>query len=210
MGGACLVWLGISLLGTGLGIPCILWFIQAVALAVSMPPKKGMGKSKGKEPAKRPPARQAMPPSSSDEEEDEAAQQEILAKLAALERSRGVPSGQLSGARDQRASKRVSTATFQCEVLTHLSLLEGSTGAVAAQPGSLEAGGMADLEEQEAQEMAEGPPIAVVVDQPEPVGAVVRRGRCRILICGHSMIFWAVHQAKRTPLGSQLGLSRWA
>ncbi|XP_054836942.1 uncharacterized protein LOC129330780 isoform X2 [Eublepharis macularius] len=74
----------------------------------------------------------------------------------------------------------------------------------------LEAAGSAAQVEEEVAEVAEIPQIAVAVDQPEQEGAVVRCGRCRILICGHSMIFWAAHQAKRTHLGSQLGLSRWA
>lgn len=36
------------------------------------------------------------------------------------------------------------------------------------------------------------------------------RSRLRVLICGHSMIFWAAHRAKRSAAGSQLGLSRMA
>ncbi|XP_060108061.1 keratin, type II cytoskeletal 7-like [Heteronotia binoei] len=40
--------------------------------------------------------------------------------------------------------------------------------------------------------------------------AVVRRERQKILIAGHSMVFWAAHQARRSPIGSQLGLSKWA
>ncbi|XP_054837616.1 uncharacterized protein LOC129331223 [Eublepharis macularius] len=52
--------------------------------------------------------------------------------------------------------------------------------------------------------------VALVVQPPEAEGAVAWRDRIRILICGHSMVFWAAHQAKRTRIGSQLGLSRWA
>lgn len=36
-------------------------------------------------------------------------------------------------------------------------------------------------------------------------GAGGRKGKVSILICGHSMIFWAVHWAKRSSFGSQLG-----
>lgn len=32
----------------------------------------------------------------------------------------------------------------------------------------------------------------------------------RITICGHSMVFWAAHEAKRFPFGSHLGLWEWA
>ncbi|XP_054828798.1 uncharacterized protein LOC129341752 [Eublepharis macularius] len=53
------------------------------------------------------------------------------------------------------------------------------------------------------------PPVAVAVD-PVDVPGVFRRGRQRILICGHSYVFWAAHQARRTPVGSQLGLSERA
>ncbi|XP_054838220.1 uncharacterized protein LOC129336467 [Eublepharis macularius] len=178
-----------------------------------MPPKKGVGVSKGKQPAKRPAAGRGLPASSSDEDEGEAARQEILAKLAALERSKGAGYGQPAASRAQRASKRVSSATFQRDVLNRLSALEGSVeaaGAAEGRSGGSEPGGAVELEAQATTESAEEPPVAVVVDQPEGDGAVVRRGRCRILICGHSMIFWAAHQAKRTPWGSQLGLSRWA
>ncbi|XP_054851801.1 uncharacterized protein LOC129340931 [Eublepharis macularius] len=57
---------------------------------------------------------------------------------------------------------------------------------------------------------AEAGQLALVVQPPEAEGAVGRQERVRILICGHSMIFWAAHQARRSWIGSQLGLSRWA
>lgn len=42
------------------------------------------------------------------------------------------------------------------------------------------------------------------------LGSLVRREKLRILIAGHSVVFWAAHQAGLTPIGSQLGLSAWA
>ncbi|XP_015268388.1 PREDICTED: dual specificity protein phosphatase 12 isoform X1 [Gekko japonicus] len=41
-------------------------------------------------------------------------------------------------------------------------------------------------------------------------GVAGRRERRRITICGHSAIFWAALQAKKKPIGSQLGLSELA
>lgn len=42
------------------------------------------------------------------------------------------------------------------------------------------------------------------------VGTVPCQGRQRILICGHSIVFWAAHRARRIPIGSQLRLNGWA
>ncbi|XP_054851803.1 uncharacterized protein LOC129340933 [Eublepharis macularius] len=179
-----------------------------------MPPKKGVGNSKGKQPAKRPKVSGPPPDSSSDEEDSGSLRQEILAKLALLERAKGVSSGQVVPGRAGRASKKVSRATFQRDVLTRLSVLESYTGGEMSGAGvlqeDLDRAGPSARAEDDTAEVSEVPPVAVAVDQVEPEGAVVRRGRCRILICGHSMVFWAAHQAKRTHLGSQLGLSRWA
>lgn len=41
------------------------------------------------------------------------------------------------------------------------------------------------------------------------IGAGVRWERKRILVCRHSYVFWAAHQAKRAFLGTQLQLSEW-
>ncbi|XP_061440306.1 uncharacterized protein LOC133364152 isoform X2 [Rhineura floridana] len=47
-------------------------------------------------------------------------------------------------------------------------------------------------------------------------GQLVRAGcwmgmeQTQILICGHSMIFWAARRAVKSSMGLQLGLSRWA
>ncbi|XP_042315072.1 uncharacterized protein LOC121926287 isoform X2 [Sceloporus undulatus] len=38
-------------------------------------------------------------------------------------------------------------------------------------------------------------------------GAVCSVMRHRVLICGHSMVFWTARQARRSHFGSQLGLS---
>ncbi|XP_015262016.1 PREDICTED: uncharacterized protein LOC107106395, partial [Gekko japonicus] len=42
------------------------------------------------------------------------------------------------------------------------------------------------------------------------LGFLVIAERKRVLICGHSFVFWAAHRASGTALGSQLGLSQWA
>ncbi|XP_054844968.1 uncharacterized protein LOC129336035 [Eublepharis macularius] len=80
------------------------------------------------------------------------------------------------------------------------------------------AGEVLEVQEASGTEQAwadEGGPLALAVEPPvaesaEDTGVVSHRGRLRILICRHSMVFWAVHQAKRTQMGSQLGLSEWA
>ncbi|XP_054830943.1 uncharacterized protein LOC129326671 [Eublepharis macularius] len=56
--------------------------------------------------------------------------------------------------------------------------------------------------------MVDPTPVALAVEPGE--GAVSCREKRRILICGHSMVFWAAHQARRSAVGSQLGLSEWA
>ncbi|XP_054843130.1 uncharacterized protein LOC129334818 [Eublepharis macularius] len=53
-------------------------------------------------------------------------------------------------------------------------------------------------------------PVAVAVEPVECGGSRARGARQRILICGHSYVFWAAHQARRTSVGSQLGLSEKA
>ncbi|XP_054826926.1 uncharacterized protein LOC129336105 isoform X1 [Eublepharis macularius] len=71
-----------------------------------------------------------------------------------------------------------------------------------------EVGAAADEADQGAEVVAA--PVALAVEPEEDLGAVSCREKQRILICGHSMVFWAAHQARRTRIGSQLGLSDWA
>ncbi|XP_054830429.1 uncharacterized protein LOC129343873 [Eublepharis macularius] len=181
-----------------------------------MPPKKGVGTSKGKQPAKRPPAKRAPPPalSSSDDEGVDGAQQEILARIAALESSRGVSAASVGGAKRPRSTRASSRVAFQTEVLKRLSALEGTANqggddaSGAIEPGETDLPGESGTDDQAGSQVAL--PVAVAVDNALGDGAVAHRGRCSILICGHSFVFWAAHQAKRTAFGSQLGLSQWA
>ncbi|XP_054852797.1 uncharacterized protein LOC129341561 isoform X1 [Eublepharis macularius] len=137
-----------------------------------MPPKKGVGNSKGKQPAKRPKVSGPPPDSSSDEEDSGSLRQEILAKLALLERAKGVSSGQVVPGRAGRASKKVSRATFQRDVLTRLSVLESSTGGEMSGAGvlqeDLDRAGPSARAEDDTAEVSEVPPVAVAVDQVEP------------------------------------------
>lgn len=49
--------------------------------------------------------------------------------------------------------------------------------------------------------------VPIVLTVVSFLGAVASLGRRRVLICSHSFVFWAAHCAKRTAVGTQLGLS---
>ncbi|XP_061495666.1 uncharacterized protein LOC133390651 [Rhineura floridana] len=53
-------------------------------------------------------------------------------------------------------------------------------------------------------------PVAGLAAPLVGTGCWTGREQTRILICGHSMIFWAARRAARSSMGSQLGLSHWA
>ncbi|XP_060111014.1 uncharacterized protein LOC132583378 [Heteronotia binoei] len=165
---------------------------------------KGSGKSKGKKPAPRPskaPARRPPPPSSSDDEDEAVVNYNILSRLQALEQASGVPS--LSGGGDVRQSKKAR----QANILTRLSILEGRSGGVVPGMDASSFGPDAGLVEA-AGTSGIGLPVT-----PAGLGDAAvpgQRSRSRVLICGHSYVFWAALQARRTAVGSQLGLSQHA
>ncbi|XP_054840374.1 uncharacterized protein LOC129333070 [Eublepharis macularius] len=178
-------------------------------------PGKGKGPSKGKQPAKRPLSKRPAPVSSSSEDEgDLQGRQDILARLTALEQARGAGGSATGRAKRARSTLLASSATFQRDVLNRLSALE-STGTPAAGERACEvtvteatAVELSGVAEQSVQE--ESGQVAVAIQPPEGDGAAACYTRKRVLICGHSMVFWAARQAKKTQFGSQLGLSLWA
>ncbi|XP_054846595.1 uncharacterized protein LOC129337113 [Eublepharis macularius] len=184
-----------------------------------MGPKKGTGVPKGKQPAprtaSRPPKRPAVA-LSSDEEDEGSTHQSIMARIAALEQARAPQAG-IPGKSGKGPVRTATRSVSFADIMSRLSALEGTSGDGGAAP-SASAGsqtaeeGMVEAAATEIQASwpEEAGQLALVVQPPEAEGAVGRQERVRILICGHSMAFWAAHQARRSWIGSQLGLSRWA
>ncbi|XP_054825929.1 uncharacterized protein LOC129323422 [Eublepharis macularius] len=102
----------------------------------------------------------------------------------------------------------MTRADFNKDLASCLSALDGVSGVVASDGGSSQdhptlTESVADIDQEWS---ADSGQVAIAVEQPMPDGAVSGQERKRILICGHSMVFWAANQAKRTQFGSQLGL----
>ncbi|XP_054828286.1 uncharacterized protein LOC129324873 [Eublepharis macularius] len=175
-----------------------------------MPPKKGGGPSKGKQPVKRLAPKKPPPTLSSSDDEDGPSRQELMERMAALEkRAAGLAvGGDLPQPR--RGAKRVAKVGFNKEFASRLLALEKMTALSTGEPSSSHHH-HPTAPEAEGEGYLPGPgdcgQVAVAVDSPLAEGAVSGHERRRILICGHSMVFWAANQAKNTPIGSQLGLS---
>ncbi|XP_054843540.1 uncharacterized protein LOC129335105 [Eublepharis macularius] len=173
-----------------------------------MPTMKGGGPSKGKQPAKQRASKRPIPViSSSDDEDSGPTRRELMERLAAVEKERGAASG-AAPARPGRAAKKVPREVFYNEFLSRLSALEGSSRDAPGSVGGIgqQLTSMTDVGV-EPEGAAEDSQVAIAVETPLDDGAVSGHARKRILICGHSMVFWAAYQARRTANGSQLGLS---
>ncbi|XP_054839438.1 uncharacterized protein LOC129332380 isoform X2 [Eublepharis macularius] len=176
-----------------------------------MASRKGKGPAKGKQPAKKQPAKRPPPAvSSSDDEDDVSFHAAILKRLEALERGKGAPVTAGSSTERSRPVRAASKAAFRREILTRLSALESKAGSAEAGPATArELPAEEDVVacDPEPEGQVDAGQVAVAVEPSGPDGAASNRERKRILIAGHSMVFWAAVQARRTPIGAQLGLS---
>ncbi|KAL8202986.1 UNVERIFIED_CONTAM: hypothetical protein K2H54_034715 [Gekko kuhli] len=175
-----------------------------------MAPKKGSGVSKGKQPAPKKNPKRPAPTRSSSEDEDDAVQHAIMSRLQAVEQAIGVQKQQSEAVGVPRGPKETRSAAnkrFQAEILTRLSLIEGraASSAVAAGVAGPSDPNLVPVNPSPDRPRADEPPVA-----PPSAGLVARQKRLKVLICGHSYIFWAAHRARRTSVGTQLGLSQWA
>ncbi|XP_054841861.1 uncharacterized protein LOC129333956 [Eublepharis macularius] len=176
-----------------------------------MASKKGKGPSKGKQPAKRQPSKRVpVAVSSSDDEGEENFHFEILKRLEALEKAKGGDPGAVEAQKRSRPVRAASKSAFRMEVLKRISALESAAGAAGAGPSQeMEAEPSEDpaVAAVESGDLGEGEQVAVAVQPAGVEGVAGRPDRKRILVVGHSMVFWAAAHARKSPIGSQLGLS---
>ncbi|XP_053109227.1 uncharacterized protein LOC128326441 isoform X2 [Hemicordylus capensis] len=178
------------------------------------PVKKAPVKKGGKAPAKkggkptRPPKRPNAPAESSDDEGDLelGAIRAFIARLQALERQRttlegdeagGGPSGVPPHAKkSNRAEKK---AKLMQGFADRLAALEAAAGTAHEEPAGITT-----------QPADSGPGDGRDDNGPQSAGPRAAGQRARVLILGHSFIFWARKWAQSADPGTQLGLGRWA
>ncbi|XP_053157780.1 uncharacterized protein LOC128347333 [Hemicordylus capensis] len=180
-----------------------------------MPPRKAKGKAGGK-PIK-PPKRPAPQSSSSDEDDGEMTLiKGMIQQLEALERAKALPSDMGAGPSGKGGRTRTRGAA-RTQLIDSLSVrlkameerLSGPSDVPvvvldeAAVPGALQ-----QEESSAAVEMS-------AVAQPGAGGAAAPvRGAggaaapVRVLLCGHSLVFWAYKRASASRFGTQLGLGQ--
>ncbi|XP_053159346.1 uncharacterized protein LOC128347973 isoform X2 [Hemicordylus capensis] len=161
-----------------------------------MPSRKGPGKEKGKGKApapKRPQARPREPdPSSGSEDEGQLVMARILSRLEALESRKKATRGEGSKAvGKQGARKAGNQPNKQLQLLqsieARLDALESGEGEAT---GAMENASRNALDADVGSFDCQAPPLPL-----------------RILIYGHSYVFWASRRARQTSLGTQLGLA---
>ncbi|XP_053114247.1 uncharacterized protein LOC128328362 isoform X3 [Hemicordylus capensis] len=179
------------------------------------PVKKAPVKKGGKAPAKkggkptRPPKRPNAPAESSSDDEGDlelGAIRAFIARLQALERQRttlegdeagGGPSGVPPHAKkSNRAEKK---AKLMQGFADRLAALEAAAGTAHEEPAGITT-----------QPADSGPGDGRDDNGPQSAGPRAAGQRARVLILGHSFIFWARKWAQSAHPGTQLGLGRWA
>ncbi|XP_062987668.1 uncharacterized protein LOC134402235 isoform X1 [Elgaria multicarinata webbii] len=188
-----------------------------------MPSKKGIGGKKGKGKAPRPPAKRTRSRSgSSSDDGDRPDFSAFLARLQAAELERGIVSPQVvpspatgTGGVGRSLTRKQSQERLWSSISARLDAIEASSSSNAqSQPHSNR-----EDTSNTPQTPASGPSVAMPANSNQlspgilqPPLSDLRLGLppVRVLVCGHSFIFWAGRRAARTSMGSQLGLSRIA
>ncbi|XP_053121361.1 uncharacterized protein LOC128331678 [Hemicordylus capensis] len=185
-----------------------------------MGPKKAPVKKGGKAPAKkggkptRPAKRPYVPLESSDDEGDLelGAIRALIAWLQALEKQRATPGGNDSGGGPSGVppqAKKVTRADKKAKLMQgfaeRLAALEAATG-----PSPSEPAGSRPHRAEPGPGNGEDRGDSRDDDGPQTTGPRAARQRARVLILGHSFIFWAHKWAQGADPGTQLGLWRWA
>ncbi|XP_054850226.1 uncharacterized protein LOC129339666 [Eublepharis macularius] len=106
---------------------------------------------------------------------------------------------------------KMSYTALKKDIQKRISALEAASGCERGESSGSQGPAQAVEEEPapeaEQEAAADGGQVAIAVEPVLQEGAAPGPLKRRIVICGHSMVFWAAHQARRTPIGSQLGLS---
>ncbi|XP_062982762.1 uncharacterized protein LOC134398982 isoform X1 [Elgaria multicarinata webbii] len=235
-----------------------------------MPPKKGLGGAKGKGKAPRTQAKRVRHRDDSPDEELDPQVAALIAKVQALERSRGVAvsapavNPQTTGVR-QRHTRRQTQADLLQSLAARIEAIEPQRPQLTEQSPLPDQAGTCGINEDvpsgpQTQTASDGiQPAAPIPTAPNAAGWVLsrpgtlgasaagthdpipmghwqleieravwqsiapstrtsyqradRRRRCapvRIVICGHSMVFWAGRRAANSSIGTQLGFSQLA
>lgn len=126
----------------GIGIPPPNFRFMGCSSSCRMAPRKGQGKSKGKQPALQKSAAKRPPPeiSSSEDEAEGFDRQRIVQKIAALEQAKGFcpPAQPVPQKKGRRVTRQEANRVLQSEGLNRLSLLEGAGGADTMAEGEAE------------------------------------------------------------------------
>ncbi|XP_053113143.1 uncharacterized protein LOC128327873 [Hemicordylus capensis] len=172
-----------------------------------MGPKKAKAKSGGKR--VRPPPRPAPVSDSSDEDCDMGTVRALIARLEALEKKKqggaaaaekGGPSGIPASSRSiTRGAKRTKLIQSLSSRLDALESREPCPTAPAVDLTSDGDGAQATSET-----------CSRDTRPSAPLGPERRAARARVLILGHSIVFWAHKAARVVQPGTQLGLGQWA
>ncbi|XP_062982763.1 uncharacterized protein LOC134398982 isoform X2 [Elgaria multicarinata webbii] len=185
-----------------------------------MPPKKGLGGAKGKGKAPRTQAKRVRHRDDSPDEELDPQVAALIAKVQALERSRGVAvsapavNPQTTGVR-QRHTRRQTQADLLQSLAARIEAIEPQRPQLTEQSPLPDQAGTCGINE----DVPSGPQTQTASDGIQPAAPIPtapnadRRRRCapvRIVICGHSMVFWAGRRAANSSIGTQLGFSQLA
>ncbi|XP_061463786.1 uncharacterized protein LOC133389964 [Rhineura floridana] len=180
-------------------------------------PKKGQGGPKGKGKAPRAGGRCPPPAAEGARSGEGPPWAAILARLEALEHGSSHPNAPrdqpVTGKKKDPPPKRSRGKTQRpvnsadagavASILARLDVLEAGLRAEARTP-SIEPGATPTLQAAPTMQPAQGPSAESTQDR------WTRSEQPRILLCGHSMMFWAGRRAAKSRFGTQLGLSQWA
>ncbi|XP_062972038.1 uncharacterized protein LOC134392018 isoform X2 [Elgaria multicarinata webbii] len=184
-----------------------------------MPPKKGLGGTKGKGKAPRSQPKRVRHRDDSSEEELDPQVAALLAKVQALERSRGIDPTPIAHPQPRSARPRETRNQTQANLIQSLA---ARIEAIEPQPARTEeqldtsardtimCSAEPSFSRQQTQAPPEGTQHTTIVPALQNSDCEARRSPVRVVICGHSMVFWAGRRAATSSFGSQLGFSQRA
>ncbi|XP_067323907.1 uncharacterized protein [Anolis sagrei] len=199
-----------------------------------MSPKKNVGGPKGKGPAKKAASKRPPPPDTASSEDEGVSAEDLsalLIRVNELEKERG-----LAAAAAPRPARKASKASMFKTLLSRVSILETNreasrpTGVGEAclarsetpvrqpEPLQIQAAVQSSSAAQQQRDTASQLDSAMAVTSVLPPvqrattssDGVLLSQRRRVLICGHSYVYWAERHARRGPFGQHLGLASLA